>query len=134
MPSDRDRSFMFHRSSRSVFSGHSGLLLKAKVHSDEDLRPRWYKAAAGERQRDVPAHGASVAGRRLQRPRQGRGLGGGGLGLDGVDRKATQPLGVGAEGCGAATLPEGLHRIAEEVGGGEELFVDGPEPQDGQGL
>jgi hypothetical protein len=24
---------MFHRSSRSVFSGHSGLLLKAKVHS-----------------------------------------------------------------------------------------------------
>jgi hypothetical protein len=34
----------------------------------------------------------------------------------------------------AATLSEGLHRLAEALGGGAQLFVDRSEPQDEQGL
>ena len=60
---------------RHILVDTEGFLLKAKVHEGslgEGLRPRRDKAAAGGCRRVVPAHGAPVAGRRLQRQAEGR--------------------------------------------------------------
>ena len=66
-------------------------------------------------------------------PEDGQGLDGEGLGFLGGDHQAPQALGKGARRSRATALSEGFHSLAEEVGSGAELFVDGPEPQDEQG-
>src|SRR5215217_5076205 len=105
----------------------------------------------------APPHGGSppaplppVVGRGLQRPRQGRGLGAGGDGMDGRDRAPPSEAGppggddevgerVGQRGRGArpeeAAARGGPKAIlAEALGGGEDLLVVGPEQEDEQRL
>lgn len=54
--------------------------------------------------------------------------------MDDANRQAPEALGEGSRRQGAAAVSEGLHRLAQTVGSGAKLFVDGSEPQDEQGL
>jgi putative transposase len=108
------------------------LLSRREGPRSQRLRPRRYKAAPGGRQGAIfprlshlwldAGYNGKEKGKDWVQRRSWAG--------DGPDRRqASQAVGEGAGGRGAATLPEGLHRLAEEVGGRAELFVDGPKPR-----
>ncbi len=134
---------------RHLLVDTEGLVLKVRVHSAKVMDHEGNQDATAAGGRAISSPLSPVVGRWLQRRGQGRRLGAEGPGLERGARRAPAKArfrrgvdGVG-EGMGqrgdegrlAGTIaPQRLPGVATSLGGGADIFLDRPKPEDEQGL